>query len=99
MTNGEQRWACLQDWTWVASGRRCALSKELIKDYPSPRLLGFGEDFASIPSFAGTRSRSHGGIATGRHSTLARRASRWQPHPRSGTMDELEAQQNRLRAR
>ena len=25
MTNGEQRWACLQDWTWAASGRRHAL--------------------------------------------------------------------------
>ena len=72
------------------------VSKELIKDYPSPRLLWFGEDFASTPSFGGTRSRSHGGIATGRRSTLARRASRRQPHPRSGTMDELEAQRNRL---
>src|ERR1700720_4455639 len=75
------------------------VSKELIKDYPSPRLLRFGEDFASTTSLGGTRSRSHGGIATGRRSTLARRASRWQPHPRSGTMDELEAQRNRLHAR
>jgi hypothetical protein len=82
-----------------ANRRSCrTLSKEL-KDYPSPRLLRFGEDFAPTPSFGRTRSRSHGGITTARRSALARRASGRQPHPRSGTKDELEAQRNRLHSR